>query len=418
MAEYRNRIVDDILKFKLEVMGAVLIQGAKATGKTTTAKQAAKSVVEIDKIKDQADMDPESVLVGETPRLLDEWQTVPKLFDYVRREVDRRDGDGQFILTGSAVPADSSKIVHSGVGRYAFLKMRPMSLFESGESSGEVSLEKLFNSSDHVGGTNRLRSDNLAFLIARGGWPKTLGKSDRAALDVVEEYVAGLVNSDLSRADGIRKDPDRVRRIMRSIARNQGGKISNKVIRDDIVVNDLDTIDEDTIALYVNSLKSVFAVEDMPAWNINIRSKTAVRSLDTRYFVDPSIAVASLGIGPEELTNDAKTFGLLFETMCIRDLRIYTEALGGSVNYYRDRYGLECDAVLHLRNGKYALVEIKLGGDVRIEEGAKNLNKLESLITGKGMRAPSFKMILTGTTEYAYRRNDGISIVPVGCLKP
>ena len=228
----------------------------------------------------------------------------------------------------------------------------------------------------------------------------------------------GLVNSDLSRADGIRKDPDRVRRIMRSIARNQGGKISNKVIRDDIVENDLDTIDEDTIALYVNSLKSVFAVEDMPAWNINIRSKTAVRSLDTRYFVDPSIAVAALGIGPEEIMKDSQTFGLLFEAMCIRDLRIYTEALGGSVNYYRDRYGLECDAVLHLKNGKYGLVEIKLGGDARIEEGSKNLNKLESLITGKGMRAPSFKMILTGTTEYAYRRNDGISIVPVGCLKP
>lgn len=421
MAEYRKRVVDEILKFKLECMPAVLIEGPKACGKTTTAEQIAKSIIKMDEFDnaDNADIDPASVLIGDVPRLIDEWQLVPKLFDYVRREADKRGESGLFILTGSAVPAAPSKIRHSGVGRYAFLRMRPMSLFESGESSGEVSLEKLFQSpSDPIGGTNTLRRDNLAFLIARGGWPLALGKSNRASLAVAEEYVEGLINSDLSRSDGIRKDPDRTRRIMRSLARNMGGKVSLKTIMDDIAANDADTICEDTIALYINSLKTVFAVEDMPAWNINLRSKSAVRAVDTRYYVDPSIAVVSLGAGPDEIMKDSETFGLLFETMCIRDLRVYAEAIGGRVDYYRDRYGLECDAVIHLKNGDYGLVEIKLGGDRRIAEGADNLNRLETLIREKELRVPSFKMILVGTTEYAYRRTDGIFVVPVGCLKP
>ena len=423
MKEYKRRIADKILKDKLEAKGAVVIEGPKWCGKTTTAMQIAQSVLRMDEPSKRdenikmAEIAPERLLEGNTPRLIDEWQIAPKLWDAARYEIDTRGEEGQFIFTGSAIPADSREITHSGTGRFSWLTMRPMSLFESEESTGEVSLEDLFLSPDQITGTNTLNIDTLAYLICRGGWPSAVGMNRKGALLQAEDYFDAVVKSDINRADGVTKNPERVRRLMRSFARNQGSQVPNTVLRDDIKANDLDSLNEDTIAAYINALKKIFVIEDMPAWNPNLRSKTAIRTSDTRYFTDPSIAAASLGIGPKDLLNDLNTMGLLFETMCVRDLRIYAESLGGSVLHYRDRSGLECDTVIHLRNGHYGLAEIKLGGDTLITEGAANLNALAEKIDTDKMPSPSFMMIVTGTGHFAYRREDGIYIVPIGCLK-
>lgn len=421
---YRKRIADQILEFKLDCMGAVMIQGPKWCGKTTTAKQVSKSILNMDdELSENGDLslayiDIKQLLKGKTPRLIDEWQVEPKIFDAVRRQVDERELCGQFILTGSSVPHDGSKIIHSGAGRFAWLKMGTMTLFESDESSGEVSLESLFNKPDEITGSSNMDLENLAFIICRGGWPASIGRADKTALALVDEYYEAVVNSDINRADGVKKNQDRVRRVMRSLSRNQGSRSSISLIRNDITANETSTISDDTVALYLSALKGIFTIEDVSAWNPNIRSKTAIRCEDTRYFTDPSIAIAALGIGPKELLSDLETMGLMFETLCMRDLRIYSYAIGGSLQYYRDRYGLECNSIIHLKNGNYALVEIKLGGAKLIEEGAANLNKLESLIIGNNMRAPSFKMILVGIAKRAYKRNDGIYVVPISCLKP
>ncbi|MGO4971087.1 ATP-binding protein [[Clostridium] aminophilum] len=424
MKEYKPRIVDDILKDKLEAKGAVVIEGPKWCGKTTTAMQVANSVLRMDEPSRRdaniqlSEIAPERLLQGAVPRLIDEWQIAPKLWDAARYEVDTRGEEGQFILTGSAVPVESREITHSGTGRFTWLTMRPMSLYESGESSGEVSLEELFKTPEQIVGTNSLDIGKLAFQICRGGWPHAIGMREKIALTQAVDYYDAVVKSDINRADGVTKDPERVKRLMRSFARNQGGQVANTVLRDDIQANDTESLSEDTIASYINALKKIFVVEDMPAWNPNLRSKTSIRTTDTRYYVDPSIATAALGVAPNDLINDLNTLGLLFETMCVRDLRVYAEYLGGDVLHYRDKTGLECDTVIHLRNGKYGLAEIKLGGQRLIEEGAANLKTLAAKIDTTKMPAPSFMMIVVGTGEYAYRREDGVYIVPIGCLKP
>ena len=423
MKNYKKRIADDILKRKLEGKGAVLIEGPKWCGKTTTAEQIAASILYMDdpEKKEQniamSDLNPKRLLKGETPRLIDEWQLAPKLWDTIRFEVDHRGELGQFILTCSAVPADTKEITNSGTGRFTWLTMRPMSLYESGESTGEVSIKSLFDGITGIDGNSELDIDRLSFLVCRGGWPQAVDMSDEIALDQAVDYYDAVVHSDINRADNVQKNPERVRRLMRSYARNQGSQVPNTVLAQDIAANDETPISEETVASYLNALRKIFVIEDMPAWNPNLRSKTAIRSSDTRYYIDPSIAAAALGIGPIDLMNDLKTFGFLFETLCIRDLRVFADSLGGNVYHYRDKDGQECDAVIHLRNGKYGLIEIKLGGDKLIEEGAKSLKTMAAKIDTAKMNCPSFLMVLTGTGDYAYRRQDGVYVVPIGCLK-
>ena len=423
MKTYRKRIADAILLRKLEGKGAVLIEGPKWCGKTTTAEQLAGSILYMDdpEKKEQnlamADLNPKRLLQGAFPRLIDEWQLAPKLWDAIRFEVDHRGEMGQFLLTGSAVPADTDKITHSGTGRFSFFTMRPMSLYESGDSTGEVSLSELFTENCEIDGASHLDMERLAFLICRGGWPQAVGMRDEIALDQAADYYDAVVRTDINRADGVQKNPERVRKLMRSYARNQGTQIPNTVLAQDLSANEETPLSEETVASYIAALRRIFVVEEMPAWNPNLRSKTAIRSSDTRYFIDPSIAAAALGIGPNDLIEDLSTFGFLFETLCIRDLRVFADALNGEIFHYRDKDGQECDAVIHLRNGKYGLVEIKLGGDKRIEEGAESLLAMKNKIDTGKMHSPSFLMVLTGTGDYAYRRKDGVLVVPIGCLK-
>lgn len=422
MKEYRKRIVDDILTRKLEGKGAVLIEGPKWCGKTTTAEQIAASILYMDdpEKKEQnismSELNPKRLLKGETPRLIDEWQLAPKLWDAIRFEVDHRRELGQFLLTGSAVPVDTKEITHSGTGRFTWLTMRPMSLYESGDSTGDVSLKDLFENNT-VDGESDMTIDRLAFLACRGGWPQAIDMRDDIALDQARDYYDAVVRSDINRADNIQKNAEKVRRLMRSYARNQGSQVPNTVLARDVSANDEESMSQETVATYLNALRKIFVVEDMPAWNPNLRSKTAIRSSDTRYYVDPSIAAAALGIGPDDLINDLNTFGFIFETLCVRDLRVFADALDGQVYHYRDKDGQECDAVIHLRNGQYGLIEIKLGGDKLIEEGAQSLKKMESKIDTDKMKAPSFLMVLTGVGGYAYRRKDGVCVVPIGCLR-
>lgn len=423
MKEYNYRIVDSLLQDKLEAKGAVLIEGPKWCGKTTTATQKAASILRMDNPteKDQnltlAKLNPLRLLKGAVPRLIDEWQIAPTLWDSIRYEVDQREEMGQFILTGSAVPADTKEINHSGTGRFSWLMMRPMSLYESKESTGEISLKELFDENTNIDGENPNDIEKLAFLICRGGWPGAIDLKEKPALQQAFDYLDGVAKSDINRADGIEKNEERVRRIMRSFARNQGSQTPTTAIANDILANDSSSVNEDTVQTYIKALKKIFVIEDMPAWNPNLRSKSAIRTSDTRYYVDPSIASASLGLGPDDLLNDLNTFGLLFETLCVRDLRIFAESINGSVYHYRDNTGLECDAVVHLRNGKYGLIEIKLGGDSLIEEGAKSLKKLKDCIDTTKMNKPSFLMVLTGIGKYAYKREDGVLVVPIGVLK-
>ncbi len=424
MKNYRPRIADEMLKRRLRGKGAVLIQGPKWCGKTTTAEQQAKSVLYMDEADtmlqniELANISPKKLLLGETPRLIDEWQLAPQLWDAVRYEVDHRDGVGCFILTGSAVPADLSRIHHSGTGRFSWLTMRTMSLFESGDSNGEVSLKKLFeNAEQEVFSINRLNIDDIAWLVCRGGWPKAIALDKDVALDQAYDYYDGVVNSDISRVDGVSRDAERAKRILRSLARNQSSQVAISTICEDIEANESAVDIRETVTSYIEALKKIFVLEDSLAWNPNLRSKTAIRASDTRYFSDPSIGVAALGIGPNDLINDLQTLGLFFETMCVRDLRVYADALDGKVYHYRDKLGLECDAVIHLRNGNYGLIEVKLGGDNNIEAGAKSLKTLANKIDSDKMKTPSFLMVLTGTSKYAYRREDGVLVVPIGCLK-
>jgi len=412
-----------MLQDQLEASGVVLIQGPKWCGKTTTAEQQAKSVLYMDAPKTLkanlllAESDPEVLFQGETPRLIDEWQLAPKLWDAARFEVSHRRLPGQLIFTGSAVPPDLSELTHSGTGRFAWLTMRPMSLWESGESNGSVSLKDMSQGKMTAAVALDMSLKELSFLICRGGWPGSLLLTHKAALRQAINYVEAVANSDISRVDNVNRNADFTRRLLRSYARHQGGQVPISTIYADIEENRMGSMSEDTIASYILALKKIFVIEDMLAWSPNLRSKTAIRTSDTRYFVDPSIATAALGLGPEDLIGDLKTFGLLFETLAVRDLRIYADALDGQVYHYRDKNGLECDAVLHLRNGNFGLIEIKLGGDSLIEAGANTLKKLAEKIDTTKMKSPSFLMVLTGVGQYAYRRKDGVYVVPIGSLK-
>lgn len=419
--------MDSLLEKKLQAKGAVLIEGPKWCGKTTTAEEIAASKIMLakpdikDHFKSLLEIDSDAALTGDTPMLIDEWQTVPKLWDAVRYTVDHRHAMGQFILTGSAVPNQEAEKEreHSGTGRFAWLTMRPMTLFESGESNGTVSLGELFTAPEKILQKNDLKLSDIAFLICRGGWPIAIGLPEEAALEQAFDYYDAVTKEDVTNVDGIKRSSERVQRLMRAYARHQGTQAPIATLKEDLKNNDTTTLDEDTISSYLDALRKIFVVEDMPAWNPNLRSKTAIRTTDTRYFVDPSIATAALGLGPTDLMNDLNSMGFFFEAMCVRDLRVFTEALNGKVYHYRDKSGLECDAVVHLRNGQYGLIEIKLGGDSLIKEGAETLNELANQIDTTRMKSPAFKMILTATGEYAYRRpEDGIYVVPIGCLRP
>ena len=423
---YRKRIADKLLANKLKGMGAVLVTGAKWCGKTTTSEQLAHSVLYMDNPKDRsmniqmAQLNPSMLLSGPTPRLIDEWQIAPELWDAIRFEVDHRDEEGQFILTGSATPlnaSDEGKIHHSGAGRIARLIMRPMTLWESGESNGQISLELLFGSADNLYGVNKQELTDIAWLICRGGWPRAVNQDKNISLGRAFDYYDTVVNVDITESDGVERNPERVKLLMRSYARNQGTQVSLSAICADMKANDNDTLDDRTVYSYIKALKSIFVVEDTKAWNPNLRSKAAIRTSDTHYFTDPSIAVAALGIGPNDLINDLNTMGLFFETLCMRDLRVYAQSLEGEVYHYRDSDGLECDAVVHLRNGSYGLIEIKLGGETLIEVGAKTLQKLVKKIDTTKMKKPSFLMVLTATGKYAFKRADDVWVVPIGCLK-
>jgi hypothetical protein len=436
MSEYLKRIADQMLTDKLESSGAVLIEGPKYCGKTTLAKQQAKSVLSM--------ADPNTLsqnlaiartnisrlLAGETPRLIDEWQIAPQFWDAVRNEVDNREDDGQFMLTGSAVPGKARKddsgnsigdeqIFHTGTGRISRLKLRTMSLWESGDSTGDVSLGNLFVNADKIDGVSHIDLDRLAYLTCRGGWPKAvLKKTTKAALAQAFNYFDSVVSSDIKRVDDIDRDEELAKRIMRSYARNQGSQATAGTILADIRNNGDEQMSDGTVYSYIKALKEIFVIEDSVAWNPNLRSKTAIRTSDTRYFIDPSIATASLGLGPNDLINDMETFGLIFETLAVRDLRVYADALDGKVYHYRDKNNLECDAVVHLRNGSYGLIEIKIGGADLINAGAKSLKDLSDKIDTTRMKKPSFLMVLTGIGDYAYKRpEDGVLVVPVGCLK-
>ena len=425
MEHYKKRICDAILAEELSVTGAVLIEGAKWCGKTTTAEQAAKSVIYLDDpdkattYLQLARTSPSKILSGDSPRLIDEWQRAPSLWDAVRFAVDHGDAPGQFILTGSSVPPDTDEMKHSGAGRFAWLRMRTMTLWESGDSSGDVSLGALFRGEDLAGAKPAFDDiDEMAFLVCRGGWPYVHANKTKAALRRAFSYLDATVKSDISRCDGIHRDEARARLLMRSYARLQGTQAAVSVIKADLESHEREKIGADTVHSYLNALRRIFVIEDMDAWCPNLRSKAPVRTTPTRYFTDPSIATAALGLGPDDLIEDTTTFGLFFETLAVRDLRVYADALDGAVAHYLDAGGLECDAVVHLRNGRYGLVEIKLGGDELVEKGAKTLNRLAAKIDTTKMRPPAFKMVLTALGSFAYTREDGVFVCPISCLRP
>lgn len=417
---YIKRIADTILKERMEASGAVLIEGPKWCGKTRTAMEAAKSTLfmqEPDKALSYikaADTKPSLLLKGETPRLIDEWQMAPVLWDAVRHTVDVRGEAGQFILTGSAVPMDNI-VSHTGTGRISRMIMRPMSLFESGESNGMVSLKELFEGKDDIEGISELTIEKAAFCIVRGGWPASIDESEKVALRHAIDYVEAVINADVSRVDGVEKSPTRVRALMRSLSRNISTLATISTIRDDLAMGNDESISEKTISQYLNALNRIFVTENLPAWNPALRSKTAIRTSPKRQLVDPSIAAATLRLTPERLLDDFEYFGFLFESMCDRDLRIYAEANDGQLFHYRDKSGLEADAVICLADGRWAAIEVKLGSK-EIEDAAEHLIELKNKINTQKMKEPSFLMILTGT-EFAYKREDGVLVVPIGCLR-
>lgn len=420
MVEYRERIADAVLKKKLRLKGAVLIQGAKWTGKTTTAKQTAGSVVDMTESNNLllAQIDPVTLISKDPPVLIDEWQLVPTLWDTVRTEVDRRGEKGQFILTGSSVPVSRKAYYHSGVGRITRMTMRPMSLYESGDSSGTVSLSGLFDSDYTVSSTADMNIRKLTYLISRGGWPEMIGLSEEDALEVARDYTDGIIQSDLDRSMEIETDKEITRSILLSYARHIGSQVRYEEIRKDVTRNELDTLSISTVYRYVNALKNIFIIEDAECWSPKLRSRTVTRTTETRYFVDPAIAVAVKRIGPKDLINDLETTGFLFENLVMRDLRVYAESIDGEVYHYRDTDGDECDAVVHLHDGRYGLIEVKLGDGYLTENGVKSLNRVEAKLDTDRMNPPSFKMVIVGVGKYAYRRPDGICVVPISCLKP
>ena len=416
---YMPRLCDAELQRALQSSGAVLVEGAKWCGKTSTAGHVAGSVLfmqDPDYAKSNqalADTKPSLLLKGEKPRLIDEWQMAPVLWDAVRFEVDKRGEAGQFILTGSAVPSDNIA-AHTGTGRISRIMMRPMSLFESMESNGTVSLRAMFEGLQDVDAMSDLSIEKIAYAICRGGWPASIRMNASPALRMALDYVEAVINYDVSRVDGVEKNPDRVRLLLRSLARNIATPAAYQTIMSDMEATDVSLSDK-TVSAYMNALRRIFVVEDLPAWSPSLRSKTAIRTSPKRHFVDPSIATAVLRTNPEGILTDFQYFGFLFESLCTRDIRIYAQANDGDAFHYRDKSGLEADLIVRLRDGRWAAIEVKLGNK-QIEEAADNLLSLKARIDEEKMGEPSFLMVITGG-QYAYRRNDGIWVVPIGCLR-
>lgn len=426
--EYIKRVVDEILAFDLECMGAVLIEGPKWCGKTRTGEEQARSIIKlqdpdnVEKYRAAMKAKPTILLEGPSPRLIDEWQDFPALWNAVRYLVDERGGTGHFILTGSAVPPEEKKSAentpprHTGTGRIIRMRMRPMSLWESGESTGEVSLTALFDGVTNVSGRAKLALEDLAHVICRGGWPESvLAKTPRAAYMKAASYVDEVIHEDIHRVDGVERNPDRVRNVLKSLARNISTLTTAETILGDLRTND-PTICDKTLSSYLNALRKIFVVEDEPAWSPSLKSRLAIRSAAKRQFVDPSIATAVLGATPRRLMNDFRSFGSLFESLCVRDLRVYAQPLDGEIRHYRDQTGLEADAIVALKDGRWGAVEIKLGaGD--IDEAAEGLKKLKAKVDVSRMGHPSFLMVLTGT-DLCYTRDDGVIVCPLACLRP
>lgn len=416
---YLSRLCDKELQFALQSSGAVLMEGAKWCGKTRTASHIAKSILFMQdpdnsaSYQAMADTKPSLLLKGEVPRLIDEWQMAPVLWDAVRFEVDKRGDVGQYILTGSAVPADNIT-AHTGTGRISRMLMRPMSLFESNESNGTVSLEELFIENQNIESISELSIERLAFALCRGGWPASVLTNEASALRMSRDYVEAVINHDVSRVDDVEKNPERVRLLLRSLARNIATLASIQTIKSDIEATDI-SISDKTISYYLNALRRIFVVEDLPAWLPSMRSKSAIRTSAKRHFVDPSIATAVLRTSPEGLLHDFTTFGFLFESLCTRDIRIYAQAIDGDVFHYRDKSGLEADLIVRLRDGRWGAIEVKLGNK-QTEEAANNLLALQAKIDEEKMGHASFLMVITGG-QYAYRRKDDVLVVPIGCLK-
>lgn len=416
---YMSRLCDTELKVALQSSGAVLIEGAKWCGKTSTASNASGSVLYMQdpdmasSYKAMADTKPSLLLKGEIPRLIDEWQMSPVLWDAVRFEVDKRNEQGQFILTGSAVPTDNVT-AHTGTGRISRIRMRPMSLFESLESNGTVSLRALFDGNQEVENHSDLSIEKIAFALCRGGWPASVKLNGSTALRMAIDYVEAVINFDVSRVDNVEKNPERVRLLLRSLARNISTLANYQTIRNDIEATDI-TLSDKTLSSYINALRRIFVIEDLPAWSPSLRSKTAIRTSSKRHFVDPSIATAVLRTNPDGILKDFQYFGFLFEALCTRDIRIYAQANDGDVFHYRDKSGLESDMIVRLRDGRWAAIEVKLGNK-QIEEAAENLLALKNRIDEDKMGEASFLMVITGG-QFAYRRKDGILIVPIGCLR-
>lgn len=420
MEKYFTRFIEQKIEKKLKSSGAVLVTGPKFCGKTTTCKLFKKSMIQLidDDIIEIVSADPKTALKGEYPRLIDEWQNVPELWNYIRRQVDEDGRFGEYILTGSTTPPDYTKIHHSGSGRITPVIMRTMSLFESGESKGSISLKELFDNKDYqVFDLNEEYSlDKTAFYICRGGWPLSIQANKDISLDVTKNYYEGLFNFKNSENKKYRnKKPAVLKMILRSYARNISTEASYQTILADVISSNSRTMDVKTFDSYLEILEDLFIVEDMEAWTPNLRSKVAIRTTPTRHFVDPSIACLALGISPNDLMNDAKTFGFFFEDFAVRDLRIYSDSLDGVVKHYRASNGLECDAIVHLDDGRWAAIEIKLGGEAGIKEAVEHLNKLENELD-ENYKKPSFRMILTASGR-AYKRSDGIYVVPINLLK-
>ncbi len=419
MFEYISRIIEDELDLALRSSGAVLIVGPKWCGKTSTAEIKSNSKIYMQN-PDQfasnikiANIKPSLLLEGETPRLIDEWQVAPNLWDSVRYTVDRRGGVGHFILTGSAVPTDN-KTMHTGTGRISRIVMRPMSLYESKNSNGSVSLGKVFEEKSLEASVSELDIEDYAYLICRGGWPASVGTNEEIAIRRTSDYINAVVNYDVAAVDGVEKNPNKVEQLLKSLSRNICTSASIPTIIKDVLGSE-ETISENTVKSYMNALQRIFVIENLPAWSPSLRSKTAIRNSPKRLFVDPSLATASLGMTKDAVMKDFNFFGFLFEALCIRDLRIYAQSMGGKVFHYRDKNDFEIDAIVSLKDGTWGAIEIKLG-DYEVDDAARNLLKLREIIDSTKMKNPSFLMVLTGT-RYSYKREDGVLVVPVGCLK-
>jgi predicted AAA+ superfamily ATPase len=416
--EYLKRIIDSAVELYLKAFGAVVIEGAKCCGKTTTAEQYAVSKILINdpdmkrQYLDMAKLRPSDLLKGDNPRLIDEWQLAPILWDAVRFEVDRRGGEeGQFILTGSSM---KGKTDHSGAGRIGTVLMRPMSLFESLDSDGSVSLQTLFEHREEMSGLSEISLDRIALLIVKGGWPESVGKEEKAAVAMIQKLLSATANKDMTQLDGIKRDPELTMDILRSFSQSISAPVPASSIRADVLARGRPVSDK-TTAVYLDILRRLFIIEDLPAWNPILRTRSAIRATPKRHFVDPSIATAMLNLSSRDLMDDLRTMRLLFESLCIRDLRVYAQAIGAEVSHFRDRNGMEIGAIIHFLNGEWAAVEMKMGHSY-IDDAAKNLLRLTEKIDTEKMKHPSFLMVIT-MNGYAYQRKDGVLVVPIGCLK-